>query len=81
MKNPHKALQAIEYLSGDDFAMDLEWILAFPKSRKESEKRKMFKEAAKRLMQIYTIAHSEGNCYHDNWSKVKDEIITKYKDY
>lgn len=82
MKNPHKALKAIEYLVGDDFGLDMEW-LEYTDNKKEVNivnKERLLLEAAKRIGKIYMIAHSEGDCEHPSWEKVKDEVILAYKD-
>lgn len=72
MKNPIKALKAIELLAGGDFAQDLEW-LTYREGRKVD---KRILEAAKILGNIYMIAHSEiSTCRHESWEKIKLEVI------
>jgi len=73
MKNPHKALQAIERLVGGDFGFDMECYL-FDKRIKKKNKRLV--EAAKIITEIYCIAHSENaNCGHENWEQKKYDIL------
>jgi len=76
MQNPHRALEAIEQLAADDFAVEMEWLLS---SGKRIDRR--LKEAARRIGRIYMIAHSEGRCRHKDWEEVKNQVLTEYKDY
>lgn len=75
MKNPHRALEAIEVLVGNDFGMDMEWLL-HDKRKKKIDPRLL--EAAEVITQIYRIAHAEGSCYHEDWAKEKYKILEAY---
>lgn len=77
MKNPHKALKAIEMLVGSDLGMDLEWWLSDPKRRTN---KRLLENAATVIGMIYKIAHSETTCTHQDWEKEKDQVIKKYQD-
>jgi hypothetical protein len=80
MTSQQKALKAIEYLTGDDFACGLEWWMCDNAKRKDlSEDEERLLEAAKLLGQIYRISHAEGNCKHPDWEKEKDRVIKIYK--
>lgn len=73
MKNPHKALEAIERLVGGDFGMDMEWYLIDDRIKR---KNKRLVEAAKLIGLIYMIAHAEGHCKgHPSWDEKKYEIL------
>ena len=74
MKDPIKALEVIEILTGDSFGLDMEFIASdIGKGNKVSPK---LKEAAKRISDIYMIAHAEvSNCRHSDWEKKKYEIL------
>ena len=69
MRNAHKALQAIELLASGDFGLDAELYKG---------KNKELKEAYKRIIEIYTIAHCEVSpCKHPDWEKRKYNILKK----
>ncbi len=72
MKNPHKALEAIETLVGGDFGMDMEWLL---NDTKKVDKR--LKQAAEVITKIYMIAHAETlhACSHPDWEDIKFKIL------
>jgi hypothetical protein len=73
MKNPHKALEAIERLVGGDFGLDMEWYIHDDRVKR---KNKRLLEAAKIITEIYLIAHAEGHCGgHTNWQDRKYEIL------
>ena len=74
MKNPHKALEAIEVLVGGDFGMDMEFIATGQKVRRPIS---TLRKAAKMITDIYMIAHAENNhaCSHSNWEEIKYKII------
>lgn len=79
MKHPHKALQAIERVAGDSFCEDLEYML-YVKSSKKSPKelKKLLKEAAKKLILIYEMAHCEVSfCPHSTWEDEKYKILNQ----
>lgn len=69
--NPYKALEAIEVLVGGDFGLDMESIL-YEKRKKIDPK---LKEAARLIGKIYQIAHSEGKCRHEDWERLKYEVL------
>jgi hypothetical protein len=74
MKNYFKALQAIEVLVGNDFGMDMEWLL-YDKREKNVDPRLKF--AAKIITQIYRIAHADtSTCKHTDWENEKYEILS-----
>lgn len=72
MKNPHKALEAIEILVGGDFGLDVEW-WATDKRIKKKDKMKI--QMAKLITEIYKIAHAEGRCEHKDWQQIKYEVL------
>mgnify|MGYP001560779773 CR=1 FL=1 len=74
MKNPHRALDAIERLVGGDFGMDMEWLL-----HKKEKVDPRLKTAAKIITDIYIIAHAEGQCGggHPSWEDKKYKILKK----
>ncbi len=77
MKNPHRALEAIECLVGGDFALELE---AFLYEDKRKDKRLV--RAAEIITTIYQISHSENShsCKHENWENIKYKIIKDNKE-
>ena len=76
MKNPHRALEAIERLVGGDFGMDMEWLLAEQEEGKVKDTDPRLLTAAKIIGDIYIIAHAEGNCTgHPSWEEKKDEVL------
>jgi len=74
MKNPYKALEAIEILVGDDWGLDMEMVIT-EKSPTNSVSR--LREAGRIVSKIYQIAHAEGNhgCRHEDWENIKYDII------
>ena len=74
MKNPHKALEAIEMLVGGDFGMDMDFLL-YDDREKNLDPR--LKKAAEVITKIYCIAHSETvhSCSHEEWEKIKYDVI------
>lgn len=72
MKDPNKALQAIEALTGGDFGMDMEYLLH---DHGAIDSRLI--TAAEIITKIYCIAHAETEhaCSHRDWEKIKDEIL------
>jgi hypothetical protein len=81
MKNIYKTLEAIEVLVSDDFALDMECFAHNIGNQKFSklDLYKMLKEAAKRITEIYVVAHAENTkgCNHEDWEQKKYEIISK----
>lgn len=76
MKNPYKALQAIEVLVSSDFGFDM-GALRYQKN----EVGPTLLEAARVITKIYQIAHSEktsGSCKHLDWEEIKYDILSKY---
>jgi hypothetical protein len=71
MQNPHRALEAIDILTGSDFGLDVEWWMTDGKKGKDKMKLQM----AKLITQIYMIAHAEGKCKHEDWSQIKYDIL------
>ena len=70
MRNPHKALQAIERLVGGNLGMDVEWRLADKKFRGINKK------MAEVIVDIYIISHAEGQCTgHPSWENKKYDIL------
>lgn len=69
----NRLLKAIENLTGDEWACDLEWdAVAHPEKLSDREK-----EANRRLCAIYRLSHSHNtdhSCYksHDIWRKELD---------
>jgi len=68
----HKALDAIDAITSDDFCGDLEM----------STLDGQLKTAAEKLSLCYRIAHSESpnhTCHHvhETWRELKDQILTK----
>lgn len=76
MRNPYKALEAIERLVGGDFGLDMECLLN-DKRKKKLDPR--LKEAAEIINNIYCIAHAEVSegCKHDGWEDIKDKILAE----
>lgn len=79
MRNPHKALEAIERLVGGSFGMDMECFLAGMSKIPDKELRKNLKWAAEIITKIYCISHAENSrgCSHPNWEKIKFEILAR----
>ena len=75
MKNPIKALEAIERLVGDDFGLDMEWLLTEHSPKRKIDPR--LQQAAKIIVDIYLIAHAEicYPCIHEKWENRKYEIL------
>jgi hypothetical protein len=74
------ALKAIEYLTGDDFSSDLEWVTV--NERKNiKDPLEMLKKAAEVMGQIYRISHAENDkCRnHNDWKKEKYKILKAYE--
>ena len=80
MKNPHKALEAIEILVGDDFGLEMECLLNKTKKEKKTIDPRLLK-AAEIIGKIYCIAHSETShqCRHEDWENIKYDIIKNQK--
>ncbi len=80
-------MEAIEVLTGGDFAMDMECFLYdVGTAHKNWDKRilkKNLKFAAKIITTIYQIAHAENphQCSHEDWAKIKYDIIKKNKNH
>jgi len=74
MKNPHKALEAIEHITGSDWGMDMESVIHEKNPRKLISR---LREAGRIVSKIYQIAHAEGHCHHEDWEKIKYEILSK----
>lgn len=74
MKNPHKALEAIEILVGGSFGMDMDCYVYGMMKPKNTEDTLM--EAAKLITKIYMIAHAEVSrgCSHEDWEKIKYRV-------
>lgn len=80
MKNPLKALEAVERLVGGGLGMELEWYLYKPEVIKRKEDlHRMLKLASKVITEIYCIVHAENShtCRHEAWEKIKYEILAK----
>ena len=77
MRNPHKALEAIERLVGGDFGLDMEMVLYDKNARKNVISR--LKAAARVITDIYIIAHAENSkgCKHENWEEKKYKILAE----
>jgi hypothetical protein len=79
MKNPHRALEAINIITGGDFGLDVEWWLT-DKRIKHKDKMKM--AMAELITKIYMIAHAEGKCNaHNNWEQIKYDILKKQDNF
>ena len=76
MKNPHKALEAIERLVGGGFGMDMEMLIYEAEKGKRKVEPQLL-EAAKIITEIYCIAHAEGTCGggHTIWQQKKFDIL------
>jgi len=74
MKNPHRALEAIEVLVGSDFGMDME-SLTMEKNPKNVISR--LREAGRIITEIYCISHAENShsCSHLDWEDKKYKIL------
>ena len=69
MRNQFEALKAIEKLTNDDFASDMDRLIS------EQKRNSKLKEATKRIIKIYQIAHAEiSTCRHPDWEEIKYEI-------
>lgn len=77
MKNPMKALEAIERIVGSDFGMDMEFYYMDKPEWNKVQLKKNLRLAAKLITQIYRIAHADTlhACSHSNWEKEKYEIL------
>lgn len=75
MKNPYKALEAIEAIVGSDFGLDMEYA-AFMEKRPHNAISRL-KSAGKAITKIYMIVHSETShsCDHPDWEKIKYKIL------
>ena len=78
MKNPKKALEAIEILVGGDMGFELENFLVDKKTNVDRDS--LLFQSAKIITEIYCIAHSEGECEHPDWEELKYKIIKKYEE-
>lgn len=77
MKDPHKALEAIERIVGDDWGLDMEWV-GCGLDKKVRRPISRLREAGRKVILIYQIAHAEGSCTgHPEWEDLKYEILTK----
>lgn len=80
MRNPHKALEAIERLVGGDFGMEMEWYAHFHAKDRDIHWLKTNLRIASRLIsEIYCISHAENSkgCKHEDWEKIKYDILAK----
>lgn len=76
MRNPHKALEAIEILTGGDLGLDLEFISTEKNLKKIKNPLTTLRRAARLITEIYIIAHAEvSNCKHHSWEEEKYKII------
>ena len=76
MKNPYKAVKAIERLVEGDLGLDMERRVHDEKEKKCDPRLKL---AAKIITDIYKISHAEDKCLcsHKDWEKIKYEILNQ----
>jgi hypothetical protein len=82
MKNPHKALEAIEYLVGGDFGIEMECytyeMFETGKKWNKTQLKKNLRDAAKLITTIYQISHAEiSTCNHTDWQKIKNNLLVE----
>ncbi len=85
MKNPYRALEAIERLVGSDFGFEMEWFASaggndgMDSNYSVPALRKTLKQAARMITDIYLIAHSETEhaCRHEGWEQRKYDILSE----
>jgi hypothetical protein len=83
MKNPFKAVEAIERLTGGSFGMIIEELAAKDEKgkwvvKRPTRERKTLREMAALITDIYMISHAEGNCKgHPSWEGKKYEILKR----
>ena len=79
MRNPHKAIEAIELLVGSDFGLDMEWVSCPDLEKNPKRAVSRLRKAGEMITLIYQIVHSENNrgCRHTDWEDIKYDIIEK----